>query len=163
MIFSLIPPTNSLTKSYGLPGVRCGWVIGAPEVIERIRRARDAVDAVGVYPAEAASARAFAMIDRLEARARSIIEPNLEHLTRFLASRNDLSWVKPDGGTVAFPGLEGAPDTDSFAERLLRDHETAVVPGRFFGAPSHFRIAFGVRPETLERGLEAIARALDRI
>lgn len=152
--------TNSLTKSHGLPGLRCGWAMGSPEVIERIRRARDAVDAVGVYPAEVASTRAFAMIDRLEARARAILEPNLKRLVRFMDSRSDVEWVRPDGGTVAFPRFVDGRDSDSFAERLLRDHETAVVPGRFFGAPGHFRIAFGVLPESLERGLEAIERVL---
>ena len=152
--------TNSLTKSYGLLGLRCGWAMGAPDVVERIRRARDAVDAVGAYPTEVASSRAFAIIDRLEKRARAIIEPNLERLVRFMDSRSDVEWVRPDGGTVAFPRLVGESDTDAFAERLLRDHETAVVPGRFFGAPPHFRIAFGVAPETLERGLEAIERVL---
>ncbi len=153
--------TNSLTKSYGLPGLRCGWAMGVPEVIERIRRVRDAVDAVGAYPAEVASARAFAMIDRLAARARAVIEPNLGRLCEFMDSRRDLEWVRPDGGTIAFPRLAGASDADSFVERLSRDHETAVVPGRFFGAPPHFRIAFGVLPDTFERGLEAITRALE--
>ena len=152
--------TNSLTKSYGLPGLRCGWAMGSAEVIERIRRARDAVDAVGAYPAEVASARAFAMIDRLEARASGIIEPNLARLTKFIESRSDLQWVPPDGGTVAFPRFADGRDTDSFAERLLRDYETAVVPGRFFGAPPHFRIAFGVALETLERGLDAVVRVM---
>jgi aspartate/methionine/tyrosine aminotransferase len=152
--------TNSLTKTYGLPGLRCGWAMGAPDVIERIRRARDAVDAVGSYPAEVASARAFAMLDRLEARARAIIEPNLSRLAAFIDSREDLEWVRPDGGTVAFPRFVDGRDTDSFAERLLSERETAIVPGRFFGAPSHFRIAFGVAPETLESGLEATSRAL---
>jgi len=152
--------TNSLTKSYGLPGLRCGWAMGEPGIIERIRRARDAVDAVGAYPTEVASARAFAMIDRLEARAGAIIEPNLSLLAAFIDSRDDLEWVRPDGGTVAFPRFVDRRDTDSFAERLLRDHGTAVVPGRFFGASEHFRIAFGVTPETLERGLEAVVRVM---
>jgi hypothetical protein len=152
--------TNSLTKSYGLPGLRCGWAMGSPEVIERIRRARDAVDAVGAYPAEVASTRAFTVLDRHEARARAILEPNLSRLAAFIDSRDNLEWVRPDGGTVAFPRFADRRDTESFAERLLRDHETAVVPGRFFGAPPHFRIAFGAAPETLERGLEAMERVL---
>jgi aspartate/methionine/tyrosine aminotransferase len=79
-----------------------------------------------------------------------------------MASRRDLEWVRPDGGTIAFPRLAGASDADSFVERLSHDHETAVVPGRFFGAPPHFRIAFGVPAETLDRGLEAIDRAMRR-
>jgi aspartate/methionine/tyrosine aminotransferase len=77
-------------------------------------------------------------------------------------SRSDLAWVRPDGGTVAFPRFVDGRDTDSFAERLLRDHETAVVPGRFFGVPSHFRIAFGVAPENLKQGLGAVVLALQR-
>ena len=154
--------TNSLTKSYGLPGLRCGWAIGSPEVIERIRRARDAVDAVGVYPAEVASTRAFAMIDRLEARARAILEPNLERVAKFIESRSELEWVRPDGGTVAFPRFVDGRDSEVFAERLLRDHETAIVPGRFFGAPEHLRVAFGMASDMLEAGLGAISQLVHR-
>jgi aspartate/methionine/tyrosine aminotransferase len=51
---------------------------------------------------------------------------------------------------------------DAFADRLLRDFATAVVPGRFFEAPAHFRVALGIPGEILERGLQAIGRALDR-
>ena len=49
-----------------------------------------------------------------------------------------------------------------FADRLLRDFDTAVVPGRFFQAPAHFRVALGIPGDDLERGLDAIGRALSR-
>jgi hypothetical protein len=61
---------------------------------------------------------------------------------------------------VVFPRLRGAVSADAFAERLLRDFETAVVPGRFFEAPAHFRVALGIPGDVLERGLDAIGRAL---
>lgn len=154
--------TSSLTKSYGLAGLRCGWAIAAPEAAERIRRVRDAVDAVGAFPAEMASLRAFARLDRLAARAHAIVRPNFERLRGFVASRPELEWVPPGGGTVAFPRLTGVPDAGPFVDRLLREHGTAVVPGRFFDAPSHFRVAYGVARETLDHGLEAIGKALDR-
>jgi aspartate/methionine/tyrosine aminotransferase len=71
-----------------------------------------------------------------------------------------LDWVKPDGGTVAFPRLRSGEPADALAERLLARHKTAIVPGRFFEAPAHFRVALGIRPEVLERGLAAIRAAL---
>jgi aspartate/methionine/tyrosine aminotransferase len=153
--------TGSLTKSYGLAGLRCGWAIASPEAAERIRRARDVVDAVGVYAAEVASARAFDHVDFLAARARGIVEPNVARVRAFVEGRVDLEWVAPAGGTVAFPRVKGMADTTALAERLLRDHDTAVVPGRFFGAPEHIRIAYGVAPDTLAAGLERIGAVLD--
>jgi aspartate/methionine/tyrosine aminotransferase len=151
---------SSLTKSYGLSGLRCGWAIAAPEIAERIRRARDVVDAVGSYPAEVASARAFDHIDVLADRASAIVEPNLSLVHAFIAGHGELDWVEPDAGTVAFPRLLGVDDTEPFVTRLLRDHGTAVVPGRFFAAPEYFRIAYGVAHDTLAAGLEAIEAAL---
>jgi len=151
---------NSFTKSHGLFGLRCGWAIAAPEVAERIRIARDATEGVGVYAAELASARVFAMIDRLEDRAHAIIAPNLERVRRFMESRDDIEWVPPDAGTVAFPRFADGRETTDFTDTLLRDHDTAVVPGHFFGEPSHFRIAFGVSADTLEGGLHAIETVL---
>jgi len=68
--------------------------------------------------------------------------------------------VVPVGGTVAFPRLRAMVSADAFADLLLRDFDTAVVPGRFFEAPAHFRVALGIPEEALGRGLHAIDRAL---
>ena len=93
---------------------------------------------------------------------RAILAPNFERFAAFMAGQPALEWVVPAGGTVAFPRLRATASADAFADRLLRDFETAVVPGRFFEAPAHFRVALGIPGEVLERGLQAIARALDR-
>jgi aspartate/methionine/tyrosine aminotransferase len=77
-----------------------------------------------------------------------------------VAGQPALEWVKPSGGTVAFPRLRSGEPADTLAARLLREFDTAIVPGRFFDAPAHFRMAFGIRREPLERGLDAISRAL---
>ena len=153
--------TSSLTKSHGLHGLRCGWVVGDRAAIERVRLARDAVDSVGVYPAEVASARAFEHMDMLEARAREVVEPNFEQVRAFIESRDELSWVVPDGGTVAFLKLEGTDNAGAFAERLSSEFETAVVPGHFFGAPGFFRLSFGGSSEVLAAGLKQIGACLD--
>ena len=156
-----IVSTNSLTKSYGLAGLRCGWAIGSPDVAERVRRARDIVDGTGAIPAERLSALAFAHLTRLGDRARGILQPNLETYREFLERTPGLTGaVHP--GTVAFPAVTGADDTTRFVERLLAEHETGVIPGRFFESPGHIRIGLGVAPEVLTEGLARISQALTR-
>jgi aspartate/methionine/tyrosine aminotransferase len=125
-----------------------------------VRRARDVVDGTGAFPAEKMAAVAFAHLDRLAARARTILGQNRAAVRAFLGSREELEWVEPDGGSVVFPRLRGVADAGPFVNRLLSDHDTAVVPGRFFEAPAHFRIAFGGNPKTIAGGLARIGRAL---
>ncbi len=153
--------TSSLTKAYGLGGLRAGWVIAAPRTAEAVRRVRDVVDGNAAFPADRLAAFAFQHIARLEARACGILAPNLERLAAFVEQREELEWVRPLGGTVAFPRVRGMTDTRPFAERLQRERETAVVPGAFFDAPAHIRIAFGCSRERLEGGLAALGAALD--
>jgi aspartate/methionine/tyrosine aminotransferase len=156
----LFVSTNSLTKSYGLASLRCGWVLAAPETAARIRRVRDAVDVWSPMPADRLSILAFRHLPVLAERARRIVEANRAAVVRFLAGRTDLASVPPKA-TIAFPRLETAASADAFAERLFAETGTAVAPGRFFGAPRHFRIAFGGDPSTVAEGLSAIARTLD--
>jgi hypothetical protein len=153
--------TNSLTKAYGLSGLRAGWVLASPAIARAARRVRDVVDVSGAFPAEHLAQVAFARLDALEARARAILEPNARRLASFVASRPELDWVPPDGGTIAFPRVRGLEDTSSLADMLYREHSTAVVAGTFFDAPAHLRIAFGCDAATLEGGLERLGAALE--
>jgi len=154
--------TNSLTKSYGLSGLRCGWILSSADVAERIRRTRDVVDGTGSIVAERLAVVAFRHLDHLVHRSLSLLEANRPILNTFLEARTDLEWA-PSAGTVVFPRLRQVADTTEFAERLLRTRDTAVVPGRFFQAPAHVRIGFGGPTETLREGLESIAQALNEI
>jgi aspartate/methionine/tyrosine aminotransferase len=153
--------TSSLTKSYGLASLRCGWSLSSPEVAERIRRARDVIDGTGSIAAERLGTLAFAQLDRLTARAASLLETNGRLVREFLRARPELEFSDPAGGMVVFPRIRGVADTTAFAERLLIERETAVVPGRFFEAPAHFRLGFGTSTDAVRGGLAAIACALD--
>lgn len=159
----LIISTSSLTKSYGLAGLRAGWVLGAPEVVTAVARARGTIEAIGAFPGELMAQVAFGNIVALRARAQSILAPGLERLVRFVESRPELEWVRPAGGTVGFPRLRGDEDAQPFIEALLAKFDTAVVPGRFFGCPAHFRVAFSGDPEVLTGGLQQLGRALDSL
>jgi aspartate/methionine/tyrosine aminotransferase len=152
--------TSSLTKAYGLADIRCGWALAAPGVAARMRAAR-AVVAPVPSPSQRLALRAFADLALLADRARRIVVTNRARVQRTFAGRDDVAWVPPAGGTVAFPKLLRVADVDGFVDRLLVEHHTAVVPGRFFGHPQHMRVAFGMGAEELARGLDAVAAALD--
>ena len=153
--------TSSLTKSYGLSGLRCGWVVAAPAVAERARRVRDLIDNIGAAPADRLSARAFAQIEDLTARAHALVSANLDHARKFFARHPQLELAGPNEATIAFPRLAGVADAGPFVTRLLSEHGVAVVPGAFFGAPAHIRISLAGRTETLVAGLERMDRLLD--
>jgi aspartate/methionine/tyrosine aminotransferase len=153
--------TSSLTKSYGLASLRCGWTISSPAVAERIRRARDVIDGTGSIVAERLATLAFAQLPRLSARAQALLVENGTLIRAFLESRADLDAVVPATSTVIFPRLLGETDTTAFADRLLSERATAVVPGRFFEAPGHFRLGLGTSTTTLRGGLEQLGQALD--
>ncbi len=154
---------NSLTKSFGLAGLRVGWVLADPDTIERIRRVRDIVDGSGAVPSERLGVLAFQHIDRLLARARDILEPHGIMVKRFVESRAELDWAAPaPGSCVAFPKLVGVEDAGPFVEMARKEFGVGLVPGHFFGAPAHFRIAMAGKRRTLEDGIEALGRALDR-
>ena len=153
--------TSSLTKSYGLAGLRAGWILSSPEIAERLRRARDVVDGTGPIVTERLATLAFSQIDRLIARARALLDTNRPLVLDFLRTRAELDWIEPAGGTVVFPRLREADDTSGFASRLLASRQTAVVPGRFFQAPQHFRLGFSGDTAGLSGGLEALGAALD--
>jgi len=153
---------NSLTKSYGLASLRCGWVLGSAEAIRRVRRARDVVDVSGPIPAERLAAAAFRAMDRLEVRARAILEPNRRLAREFLSGRGELECA-PFSASLAFPRFRSGESATPFARGLFESEGVAVVPGEFFRLPSHFRVSLGGAPEAVRDGLAAVGRALDRI
>lgn len=152
--------TNSLTKAYGLAGLRCGWVLASPAIADRIRVARDVVDGSGPFVTEALAVRAFAKIDALRSRARAILSANFDALKTMAANHPRLEWIEPEAGTTAFPRVRDVADTTAFVDYLIREHDTVVVPGHFFQRPDHIRISFGGRTELLQSSLLRLDGAL---
>jgi aspartate/methionine/tyrosine aminotransferase len=152
--------TTSLTKAYGLSGLRCGWILAEPELAERIWRLNDLFAATPAHPAELLSVIALDHLDRIAARAKTLIENNRRKLDTFLDSRSDLECFRPEFGTVVFPRLRRG-SVDELYELLRSKYETSVVPGRFFEMPEHFRVGIGGDPEMTAEALLRLGRALD--
>jgi aspartate/methionine/tyrosine aminotransferase len=155
--------TGSLTKGYGLSGLRCGWILcPTSEVAEEIRRVHDFMGAVGSMPSEGLALAAFRNLPRLAARSRSILDPNLRLIHEFLAEHTEyLDCVVPRRSMVVFPRLRREKDSQALHD-WLREHETSIVPGKFFEEPQHFRLGFAVRPEEVELGLQRLSKGLRR-
>ena len=154
--------TNSLTKVYGLSGLRCGWILAEPEIAQRMWRLIDLFDVNQSHPAERLSRIAFAFLGKYRARARTTLQTNRGIWNQFVATRKDLVDVTLPFGTTAFPRLLSG-SVEAFGELLRDKYETSVVPGHFFEMPEHFRVGFGGSAEELAEGLQRIALALNEI
>ncbi len=152
--------TSSLTKSYGLSGLRCGWILCAPELAERMRRLNDIFGAVGSMPSDALAVAAFRHLPQLAARTRALMESNQQLVREFLAAHTDeLECFMPAHSMTVFPRLRRHTDSQPLHDRL-REFDTSIVPGKFFELPQHFRLGFAVQPEDVAVGLQNLARVL---
>jgi aspartate/methionine/tyrosine aminotransferase len=152
--------TSSLTKAYGLSGVRCGWVIAEPELATRMWRVNDLYGATPAFPAELISVIALDHLDKVAASAKALLETNRSALNTFLDSRSDIEAIRPAYGTTVFPKLLRGK-VDDFVQLLRREYETSVVPGRFFEMPDHFRIGIGGDSSMTAQALHQLGLALD--
>ena len=153
--------TTSLTKVYGVGGLRAGWIVAEPKLAERMWHLKNLFGVDDAHPAERLALIAHHRRAHLLARARRILDANRAAWHAFLAGRGaDLDDRPVPIGTTAFPRLRhGEGDA---LERILRArYETSIVPGRFFGAPEHVRIGLTGDPAEFPEGLARLGRALD--
>jgi len=152
--------TCSLTKVYGLDGLRCGWVLGPPDVVKAMWRLQDFFGVNGVIPGETTSVVALKHLERFQKRSQSILAANRPLVEQFMAANQaTLDWAPPDVGPVCFPRIRSR-SADDFCARLRAEYDVGVVPGRFFDMPDHFRIGFGGPTEDLRAGLKRLSQAL---
>ncbi len=155
--------TSSLTKAYGLSGLRAGWILAEPELAERMRRLNDLYGSVPVYMADQLAAQALTRLESFRARADALLEANRAAWREYVEGHPRLDPASvPTFGTTVFPRLVGA-DVDAFSQRLRREFDTSVAPGRFFERPDRFRVGLAAEPERTAQGLERLARALDTL
>jgi aspartate/methionine/tyrosine aminotransferase len=151
--------TSSLTKVYGLSGLRCGWILAEPSLARAMWRLNDLFASIPAHPAELLSVVALENLDTIRDRSRKIVEADRALLHEFLARQEAVSAPRTEFGTTAILHLENG-NIDDFLTRLRTKYETSVVPGSFFGLPNHFRIGMGVDHEMFREGLQRIGQAL---
>ena len=152
--------TTSLTKAYGLSGLRCGWILAEPALAERIWKLNDFFGGHQPHPSDRLSVVAFDRMEQIRERARRILAVNRPLACDFIRSRPELECYFPQHGTTLFPRLKSG-SVDELARRLRERHDTMIVPGLYFEAPQHFRLGLGIATELLKEGLARLGAALD--
>jgi aspartate/methionine/tyrosine aminotransferase len=153
--------SSSLTKGYGLSGLRCGWIFAEGKLAEKIRRLDDIFAASPPNVMERLSVLAIDQLPNISARAKSMLNANRQALQEFLAARDDVDVVRTEFGTTSFPRL--AVDVEKLCSLLIDKYDTAVVPGRFFESPQHIRIGMCCEPEKFKSGIQSLIAALDEL
>lgn len=152
---------GSLSKVYGLGGLRVGWIAADEELIRRIHVIQDYI-AGGVSGASQAIAlKALAKADVLATRCRTIVQDNLRVLSEWMKKHPDLAWVEPAGGTVALLKLPGTIDAMELSNHLREKSGTLIVPGDFFWLRGFVRLSLGIDEETLKAGLRHLGTAIE--
>jgi capreomycidine synthase len=155
---------GTLSKAYGLPGLRVGWCLAPPKVLQRLVRLRDYVTLALSPLVEVVARRAIEAGDRLVGARLDQARRNRRELAEWAESQPErVEWVVPRGGVTAFPRLPLVADSETFCHELARRDRVLLVPGTCFGAPQHVRLGFGGSPIALRQGLRRLEQALQQV
>jgi aspartate/methionine/tyrosine aminotransferase len=136
---------NTVSKAYGLPGLRIGWLAGRdPELIAAIRELKLYTTICSSAPSETLVTLALRHSEQLVERARQIVLANLPLVDDLLERRADeLEWVRPTAGPIGFPRVRRDIDVRAWCEGIAKDAGVLLLPGDVYEQPRHVRVGFG--------------------
>ena len=155
---------NGLSKAYGLPGLRIGWMVGPPETVEALWRRHD-YTVIGPSPLSDFLAReALRIRDRILARTRGILNANYPILERWLRAFGPLfEWDPPEAGAICFVRYRHRLAALDLVERVRAQHDILLVPGEHFDMPGYLRLGFGNEAGELEAALAELQGAFKEL
>lgn len=154
--------TSSLTKVYGLSGLRCGWILAEPDLAERMWRLNDLFGVNQAHQAERLARIAFEHIDKVIGDTPELLARNRERWNAFVDARDDLDCMPAAHGITAFASWSGG-DTQRLDDLLRNQFDTGVVPGTWFEIPDRFRVGFGMPADDFDEALTRLGAALDAL
>jgi aspartate/methionine/tyrosine aminotransferase len=155
---------GTLSKPFGLPGLRIGWMAGPAELVAKCWGLRDYVSLSPGRLNDALALLAFKHRDRIVERTRAIVEANLAAARAWFDRHAEfVSWTPPRGGLLAL--LRYAFDVPSLelSNRLAEKHGVMLAPGSAFGVEHHLRIGIGQEPKTFAEGLRRTWECLESL
>lgn len=155
--------TGSMSKAFSLAGLRLGWIVAPPEVLEQVTHHRDyntiSVGMINDYLASLALANADVLLER----SRSLTRRNLQILDDWVQSEDLVSYIKPSSGTTALVHYDLKMDSYEFCRQLLEQTGVLVMPGSAFEIEGAFRIGYANDTEVLETGLPLLSAFLHQM
>ena len=157
--------TCGLSKAYGLPGLRIGWVAAPPKVAEELWAVHDytTIAPGALNDRLARIALSTSGRERLLARTRGIIRANYPVLRSWLEKRKQFSHVAPEAGAIAFVKYGHPINSTDLVERLRIEQSVLVVPGDHFAMDGYLRVGFGSHPAHLVGALDRIGELIDTL
>ena len=154
---------TSMSKTWGLPGIRIGWVVADTPIIQAIRAVREQVTICNSSLGEAIAKSVLEKKDKLLTGLREAMFSNYKIVKDWMENQSWLEWIEPQSGVVCAPRLKKGGSTDELCKLLVTKYKTFTVPGSRMELDGHFRLGFGGEQEELIRGLENLAHALKEI
>jgi aspartate/methionine/tyrosine aminotransferase len=158
--------TCGLSKAYGLPGLRIGWVVGPADTVAQLWGRKDYLTISPGALSDVLARRALdpAARPRILERTRGILRRNYPLLESWVNARpRAIRMVPPRAGAIAYLRYAWRVNSTELVERLRDEHGVLIVPGDHFGMDGFLRVGFGNEPEDLEAGLRRMAAYLDTL
>jgi aspartate/methionine/tyrosine aminotransferase len=163
LLYERAASLGTLSKAYGLPGLRVGWCLASPEVLGKMVRIRDYLTLHLSPMVEMVARRVIEEADRIVGMRMELARRNRALVATWMDAHPEwVRWSPPAGGVCAFPFFPGIPDTESFCRTLAEEQGVLLVPGECFGAPGHARLGFGRATEAVQDGLDRLSAGLRR-
>jgi aspartate/methionine/tyrosine aminotransferase len=149
--------TGSMIKCLGVVGIRIGWLIGDPEMLDRCRDYKDYLTHTIPILTDHIARLGLEHRDAIIEDKKRDILPNLAALEQFMAVNEDLfEHVTPTGGVVCFPRLRRGVRAADFCRNLVKNHGVSLLPGFGFGVSDHVRLNIGVEHRRFLTALDRI-------
>jgi aspartate/methionine/tyrosine aminotransferase len=153
--------TSSLTKVYGISGIRCGYVFAEHELVRKMWLLNDLFYVKHAYAAEQLAVIAFKNLEEISKWSKDLLSKNHSTLNIFLQRQKELDAVVPGFGTTVFLRTKKI-DSDRLSDILIKDYDTAITPGRFFEMPQFFRIGLGCESGDFAEGIAQLEKSLNQ-
>jgi aspartate/methionine/tyrosine aminotransferase len=154
--------TSGLSKAYGLPGLRIGWIAGPPSLIASLWSYHDYVT---IAPGALSDRMARVALQpqrraRLFERTRGILRRNLPLIEQWLKDAGGFTWIKPEAGAIVYVRYDHQINSTELVNRLRVEKSVLTVPGDHFGMDGYLRLGFGEPPEYNRAGLDRLKELL---
>jgi aspartate/methionine/tyrosine aminotransferase len=157
--------TGSLSKAYGLPGLRVGWAATSPEMAERLWARSDYTT---ISPGELTDFMARAALrdgvrERLLDRTRALIGEGLGALEQWMTQTSGFHWHRPDAGAICYARYDMEVASDALAEQLRAEQSVLIVPGTHFAMERYIRFGTGMPAHRMHAALGRFTQVLTPI
>ena len=152
---------GSLSKAYGLPGLRLGWVLAPPDIVEDCAARQDYTTITASMLANHLAEYALAPenLSRIRQRTRRLLREGYAALEEWGVEQDAcFTWLPPQAGAIVFLRYKPTVRSEEFVRRLAETESTYAAPGAHFGVEQHIRISYGLPPTFLRKALDCVGR-----